>query len=156
MSDTITKDLETARKALAHYLSAVFGIALYFPESLGKEYDGEAEHGHSFGDFISLLPLVRQKTVTGKNSDFLLPLTAKQFSLTTRIGVILNTLLKDGHLADVEIPIFFYPDGSTMVINFDPVAIAQAIGILAMHPEYGDALIGSMSYQRPDPAKGGT
>ena len=147
MSTTIDKSVANARKALAHYLSDVFGGNFYFPDSLGGEPQEDPE-SYTFGVFIALLPLVRQKTVNGKTSDFFLPLVSKQINLMPQVVQVINTLLTDQYDLPFEVPTFFYPDGSTMVINFDPQALAKAINILSVHPEYLDCLC--------PPKKGGT
>ncbi len=139
MSTNVEADLAIARKALSHYLSNTFGVNLYLPDSLGKEYDGDDE-SHSFGYFITLLPMVRQKSINDKNVDFSLPLVCKPIRLTPAVAIVINALLMDGNLTFFEVPIFFYPDGSTMVINFDPIALATAVSILSIHPEYIDFL----------------
>lgn len=131
--------IDTARKALSHYLSDLFRVQIFLPESLGKEFDGTADE-HSFGTFIQLLPTVRQRAVNDKFVDFLLPLVSKPIHLTKAVGDVINNLLADGHLTAFEVPTFFYPDGSTMVVKFDPIFLAQAISILALHPEYLECL----------------
>lgn len=141
MSTTTDKSVADAGKALAHYLSDVFHVNFYFPGDLGEGHGIKPEdEDQSFSYFISLLPLVRQKSVSGKTSDFFLPLVAKPITFPPHIGVVINAMLADGQYTPFEVPTFFYPDGSTMVVSFDPAALSQAIAILSVHPEYLDCL----------------
>jgi hypothetical protein len=141
---TVKDPVADARKALEHYLSDVFGVNFYFPDSLGERFDEReeenAKESTTFGYFITQLPTVRQKSINGKFSDFYLPLVSKQINLAPHVVAVINTMLFDESLDDFEVPTFFYPDGTTMVIAFSPRNISWAISILALHPEYLDCL----------------
>jgi hypothetical protein len=109
-------------------------------EKLSDKEEGDAKESTTFGYFITQLPTVRQRSLNGKFSDFLLPLVSKPMHLAPHVGVVINAMLSDENLDDFEVPTFFYPDGSTMVIAFSPRNLSWAISTLALHPEYLDCL----------------
>lgn len=89
--------------------------------------------------FLSLLPRVTQRAVDGAELVFALPLVAsgKGTSLSPAVAMVVNALLFERNEVDacvniIEVPTFFYADGSTMVIQFWQDRLTNAVTVLQL------------------------
>ena len=139
---TTKDDLKKAQATLAEYLSSVFRTRIQIPDSYGEWNENWDILDVRIKSFFSYLPTVRQLAVNGKFVDFFLPLVTqgKGTCLSPPVGQAVNLLIAEDSSDKIEVPTFFYPDGSSMVIIFDLANLHRAVWCLSEHPEYADSL----------------
>jgi hypothetical protein len=132
---------QDAAAMLSEYLSTLFRAEIIVP--LPKP---EAPYVRipSIQRFIEHLPRVVQRAVDGAELSFCLPLVqgSKGTSLSPQVAQTINVLLFEAFtLTDppsqdpISVPTFFYGDGSTMVIVFNPCMLAIAVQMMVQNSQ---------------------
>ena len=125
---------------LSKYLSSLFRANIIIP-SPNPEHPNV--RNPSLDNFIEHLPKVVQRAVDGAELRFLLPLVqgSKGTSLSPQVAATVNALLAEASnesdpptIDPIDVPTFFYNDGSTMVISFNPGMLAIAVQMMVQNP----------------------
>jgi hypothetical protein len=118
-----------AARLLSEYLSVLLRAEIVVPPLV----DDQKSVKGSVGAFLDSLPAIVQRAVDGAELVFALPLVAqgKGTSLTPQVAWTVNALLRDDGPSDViDVPTFFYSDGSTMVLTFSKSRLGNALTML--------------------------
>ena len=138
MNDGSLNTRAAAATQLSTYLSLLFRAQIIVPPELA-DYDRATKPFQvSIAGLLGCLPQVYQQAVDGAKLVFALPLVAsgKGTSFTPAVANVVNEMIEEvaasGKTSDkgIEVPTFFYSDGSTMVIKVFPTALGSAITIL--------------------------
>lgn len=134
-------------RMLSEYLSALLRAEIIVPPLVDEQKPIKA----SVGAFLENLPRIVQRAVDGAELVFDLPLVAqgKGTSLSPQVAFTVNALLRDNGPNDlIEIPTFFYSDGSTMVIVISKAKLGNAITMLTESEQVSSFMINAIAQMR--------
>ena len=132
---------QDAAAMLSEYLSTLFRAEITVPLPNPETPDVLVP---TISRFIEHLPKVVQMAVDGSELHFSLPLVqgSKGTSLSPQVAQTVNALLFEAfNLYDpprddpFSVPTFFYNDGSTMVIVFNPMMLAIAVQMMVQNSQ---------------------
>lgn len=130
-----------AAAMLSEYLSVLFRADITVPMPNPEMPD---VLNPTIQRFIEHLPRTIQRAVDGAELSFYLPLVqgSKGTSISPLVAHTINALLAEAsNLSDppsqdsISVPTFFYNDGSTMVISFNPCMLAIAVQMMVQNTQ---------------------
>jgi hypothetical protein len=130
-----------AATMLSEYLSMLFRADITVPMPNPETPDVRLP---TIQRFIEHLPKVVQRAVDGAELSFYLPLVqgGKGTSLSPQVAQTVNVLLSEAFNSSdppsqdpISVPTFFYNDGSTMVIVFNPMMLAIAVQMMVQNSQ---------------------